>query len=383
MWRIEGTPSRQPPSGSSTPWKRRPSNVGSLRLPSPERPREVSPLSDIESPVQAAKTKSNASKPKGKPRKQVTASQKAPENRGTRRGRAGSTASSTVDRSTRSQSMASLASDSKPPPSNNSRGSKNIKPEPTNADPQFPSDSEIQRSSGRRRTRGDTLTSHEALSRPNLKRKRDSVHESSPIPSSPSQPRPRRQRSLQDPTLVAVSKTFTRVASQLLARVTEHKYASIFAKALSEREAPGYKGLIRRPQDLKSIKAAVTKGSKAATAVIEEQEQETGAVPTLIKTTEDLVPPRGIVNMDQLEKELMRMFANAIMFNPLPDAERGLGPRRSLRLSSTPSQMGELGYAGSEEGGIVPDAREMCEDVVALIQTFKAAEQDRTEVEQA
>jgi hypothetical protein len=383
VWRIDGTPSRQPVSSTSTPWKRKPSNVAGLRVPSPERPREVSPLSDVESPVQAAKTKGNATQPKSKPKKQEGASQKAPENRGTRRGRAGSTASSTVDRSTRSQSIASLASDSKPPPSNKSRASREIKPEPTSADAPFPSDGEIQRSSGRRRTRGDTLTSHEAPARPNLKRRRDSVPDSSPIPSSPPYQRPRRQRPLQDPTLVSVSKTFIRVASQLLQRVTEHKYASIFAKALSEREAPGYKGLILRPQDLKSIKAAVTRGSKAAVAAIEELEQGTGGSPTLIKITEDLVPPKGIVNMDQLEKELMRMFANAIMFNPLPNAERGLRPRRSLRLSSTPSQIGELGYAGSEEGGIVQDAREMCGDVVALIQTFKAAEQDRPEAEQS
>ena len=39
------------------------------------------------------------------------------------------------------------------------------------------------------------------------------------------------------------------------------------------REAPGYKGLILRPHDLKSIKAAVTRGSKAAVAAIEELEQ--------------------------------------------------------------------------------------------------------------
>lgn len=77
------------------------------------------------------------------------------------------------------------------------------------------------------------------------------------------------------------------------------------------------------------------------------------------------------------------MFANAVMFNPLPDAERGLGPRRSLRLSSVPSQMGDVGYAGSDEGGIVQDARAMCEDVVGLIETFKAAEQDRLDVDQA
>lgn len=378
-WRIDGTPSRQRASGSSTPWKKKPSNLAGLRAPSPERPRDVSPLSDVESPSQAARRKGNTIKTKAKPKKQETASQKAPANRGARRTRAGSTASSTVDRSSRSQSLASFASDSRPAPSNKGRGSKKIKPEPTSTPMPFTSDSEMQRSSGRRRTRVDDLTSHEAPSRPNLKRKRDSVQDSSPLPSSPPYQGPQRQRPLRDPTMVLVSKTFMRVASQLLQRVTEHKYASIFAKALSEREAPGYKNLILRPQDLKSIKAAVTRGGKAAIAAIDELELESGEAPTMIKATDDLIPPKGIVNMDQLEKELMRMFANAIMFNPLPDAERGLGPRRSLRLSATPNQMGEVGYAGSEEGGIVQDAREMCEDVVALIQTFKTADQDRME----
>ena len=182
--------------------------------------------------------------------------------------------------------------------------------------------------------------------------------------------------------MVSVSKTFGRVASQLLARIMDHKHGYIFEKPLSERDAPGYKKLILRPQDLKSIKTAVIRGSKAAIAAIEELEQETGEAPNTVKKTEDLGPPKGIVNMDQLEMELMRMFANAVMFNPLPDAERGLGPRRSLRLSATPGQAGELGYSGSEEGGIVQIARDMCEEVIAMIQTFKK-ETDRTEVGQS
>jgi hypothetical protein len=183
--------------------------------------------------------------------------------------------------------------------------------------------------------------------------------------------------------MIAVSKTFSRVALQLLSRVTEHKHASIFARPLSERDAPGYKTLIHRPQDLKSIKAAVTRGSKVAIAAIEDAEQGTGEAPTKVQKTEDLVPPKGIVNMDQLEMELMRMFANAVMFNSLPETERGLGPRRSARLSATPNQAGELGYATSEEGGIVQDARDMCEDVSALIESFKAMEHDRMEADQS
>ena len=164
-------------------------------------------------------------------------------------------------------------------------------------------------------------------------------------------------------------------------QVLGHRHAEIFKKPLRERDAPGYKSLILKPQDLNSIKSAVTKGSKAAIAAIEELDQEISDAPTTVERTEDLVPPKGIVNMDQLEMELMRVFANAVMFNPLPDAERGLGPRRSSRLSATPNQGGERGYAGSEAGGIAQIAREMCEDVIAMIETFKTPEQSRMEVD--
>src|SRR5207248_6276649 len=44
----------------------------------------------------------------------------------------------------------------------------------------------------------------------------------------------------------------------------------------------------------------------------------------MLPISSDLVPPKGIVNSAQLEKELMRMFANAVMFNP--DPSHGLGP---------------------------------------------------------
>ena len=33
----------------------------------------------------------------------------------------------------------------------------------------------------------------------------------------------------------------------------------------------------------------------------------------------DVIPPKAIVNSGQLEKEVMRMFANAVMFNPGDD----------------------------------------------------------------
>ena len=100
--------------------------------------------------------------------------------------------------------------------------------------------------------------------------------------------------------------------------------------------------MIRRPTDLKSIRAAITAGTKAVNNAIASSSTEvaasqsspgsaaqgtpgtvasssavpsTGATVTL-PLSEALVPPKGIVNAAQLEQEVMRMFANAVMFNP-------------------------------------------------------------------
>lgn len=198
--------------------------------------------------------------------------------------------------------------------------------------------------------------------------------------------------------------------------------------------------LVHRPQDLKSIKAAISKGSRAAIAAIEELESkyedendDDDATPTptpkataapanaagegpvgngfyLVRATEDLVPPKGVVNSSQLEMELVRMFANAVMFNPLPTSERGFG--RSLRLrkrggevrpygarhghdrdeedkgdkaersESEPATSGTVASesessssgSGADEGGIIADAREMFEDVEKLVAQWRGLE---------
>ena len=223
-----------------------------------------------------------------------------------------------------------------------------------------------------------------------------------------------------------VSKNFAKTSQLVLNEITSHKLAGIFAKPLSERDAPGYKDLVLRPTDLKSIRAAITKGSRAAVAAIDALEiDEDGNVmetPTkgvardtnskrdetergegsigggmyLVKKTEELVPPKGIVNSAQLEMELTRMFANAVMFNPLPTAERGFG--RSLRVrrhggdirikregkedaddrdSASESEDGSSTSSDSEGGGIIVDAREMFEDVVSAVGRWREVEVDR------
>lgn len=214
-----------------------------------------------------------------------------------------------------------------------------------------------------------------------------------------------------DPTLVLTSKNFAKTTQLLLNEITAHKLAGIFAKPLSERDAPGYKDLVFRPQDLKSIKAAVSKGSRAATAAIEEFEARTAGnddrMPTsrppvtvssevsigngfyFINKTEELYPPKGIVNSSQLEMELVRMFANAVMFNPLPSNERGFG--RSLRLrrrggdvvpdldvdASERGSSEETSSPDAEEGGIISDAREMFNDVLQMVSKWRELEAER------
>ena len=224
-----------------------------------------------------------------------------------------------------------------------------------------------------------------------------------------------------------MTKNFSKTAQLLLHEINAHKLAGIFAKPLSERDAPGYKDLVLRPQDLKSIKAAISRGTKAALAAIEafeeridsqnsaENEPGIEKTPTrdgpiitmavgplagerslgngvyIVRATEDLLPPKAIVNSGQLETELVRMFANAVMFNPLPSSERGFG--RSLRLRKRGGDVAaqhkeneddeQLESSESDEstpsdvGGIISDTREMFEDVMAMVRKWREVELER------
>jgi len=264
----------------------------------------------------------------------------------------------------------------------------------------------------------DTMVSkNEAIqTKPTTKRKRSPGRES----TTPSLPSPAGiqlvRQSSHDSSLVVVSKNFTKTSQLLLNEIGSHKLAGIFAKPLSERDAPGYKDLVRRPQDLKSIKVAISKGGKATLAAIEalEEVDRTGEEPPtkaasgsgldgregplgngmyLVKTSEDLVPPRGIVNSSQLQMELVRMFANAVMFNPLPSSERGFGRYLRLRENGGNVQIGTnrdddggrgVSHAASseegtpvDEGGIIADTREMFEDIIAQVSKWREFEIER------
>ncbi|KAJ9655333.1 hypothetical protein H2198_005788 [Neophaeococcomyces mojaviensis] len=425
-------------SASSTPWKSRNTPV-QFRARSPSRlDREVSPLSDDGSP------------PPESPKRTMDRQAENDQNAARKMAPREKSATPAADLS-RSQSVVSNVSEALDPPKRKAGRPSKIKAEPPSTPAPMISDTEQQqRSSGRRgRVRTGTITNKPELTRPTTttKRKREAPS-ASPAPALQSSSHFQPTSPNIDSDFVIVSKTFGRTSHHLLNEITSHKHAGIFAKPLSERDAPGYKSLVHRPQDLKSIKAAINKGSRAAIIAIEELETKGGdeedittvedsqATPTptpkptasstnaggerpigngfyLIRKNEDLVPPKGIVNSSQLEMELVRMFANAVMFNPLPSSERGFG--RSLRLrkrggelraygarktaadedneeasaeeiargesepATTSSTAGESDVSGpsADEDGIIADAREMFEDVEYQVAKWKEVEGDR------
>lgn len=83
-----------------------------------------------------------------------------------------------------------------------------------------------------------------------------------------------------------------------------------------------------------------------------------------VPKTPDVMPPKGIVNGGQLEKEICRVFADAVMFNREVSAGRGRGTKK----------------VGEEVRGVVGDAREMFEDVERMVRVWREAERVDEEV---
>lgn len=123
---------------------------------------------------------------------------------------------------------------------------------------------------------------------------------------------------------VVASRNFGKSSKGILDVIQSHKHASVFSHPIRERDAEGYYEIIHQPQDLKSIKNAIAAGTRAVAAALEGQASPgkgttaSGGTITL-PYNEALVPPKGIVNAAQLEQEVYRMLANAVMFNPGKD----------------------------------------------------------------
>ena len=205
--------------------------------------------------------------------------------------------------------------------------------------------------------------------KPALKRKRFDTTDGTPdIPSVPKFSRPGQ---------ILASRNFSRIVSALLNDINSHKLASVFAKPITEKSAPGYQDLIYQPQDLKSIRSAISAGSRFVATIpdpeINNEDAAGGDISNAmlpasttkvtnlwVDLTAEVTPPRGIVNSAQLEKELCRMLANAVMYNP--DPSRGFGPyfpmtnsRKTEEDEATEMQ----DRHDLDDGRLVNDAREM------------------------
>uniref|UniRef100_A0A8B9F362 Bromo domain-containing protein n=1 Tax=Amazona collaria TaxID=241587 RepID=A0A8B9F362_9PSIT len=76
---------------------------------------------------------------------------------------------------------------------------------------------------------------------------------------------------------------FKRTLLSIWKMIASHRYSSPFLKAVSEKQAPGYRDVVKRPMDLTSIKRRLSKGQ--------------------------------IRSMVQFQRDLMLMFQNAVMYN--------------------------------------------------------------------
>jgi hypothetical protein len=159
------------------------------------------------------------------------------------------------------------------------------------------------------------------------------------------------------PKTVVALRQFSRMCAPLMNDISSHKHASIFTTAVRAKDAEGYYEIIKRPTDLKTIQKGIAVGAKQVAAAVSGETRAGspgggGAVVELPLIPENMAP-KAIVNSTQLEKELMRMFVNAVMFN-------------------------------SGEDGVVEDARETFESVQRSVSSWRSVERGsgRLEVEE-
>ncbi|KAG0646104.1 hypothetical protein D0Z07_8169 [Hyphodiscus hymeniophilus] len=350
---LPGTPVTQGPprhvTGHGTRWTPNPTGSTPKTFTPSDHP-IVEPISPIQRPANLPLAKKFVKNhaTNSEPRLRKSASK-----RGAQRTRAGSTASSVIAGSHRSQSVASHADELSL--------DNDVKEEVATPLPLPPGledetgDTTADESLPNIRSRPSRTTTSPSL----LKRKRnDSIAET---PRTPGE-------SVGPASHVLWTRAFPKISASALESVTSHRHASMFAVPVKERDAPGYKSLILQPQDLKSIKSAILAGNRAALAAVPDDTPQ-AQTNVWLPSSEDLIPPKGIINYAQLEKEFMRMFANAIMFNADPD--RGLGA--SWEEMRGGGKKGGEGYE-IDEDAVVNDTKAMYADVEQVIGSLRNAE---------
>ncbi|KAL4956895.1 hypothetical protein BDW69DRAFT_157521 [Aspergillus filifer] len=371
--------------GSSTPWKQTPHLTlpQSPRSPDRPRPEDVSPISERapspfgsreatpEEPEPPRRRGTGRGRKKAADTDQVThkkKSEKATGSTGKNRGR------STHSSRSRGRSIVSRDEESE-------TEAGEVKREVPST-PAGVNTAELERGSSQKGAPGS-----ESRPRGRPKRKRALSEAPEPDTQPQTQPEPSqlsRADSDQSAPFVLCARNFPRTGAPIMNDVLMHKHASWFSKPITDREVNGYRDFIYRPQDLKSIKSSISQGSKSVAAATEaantpvtdgESPVPASGTPSknatlMLQKTEDVIPPKAIVNSTQLEKELIRMFANSVMFNHGP--QRGFGPAFPLAADGVlgPRQI----LSEPDEGGIVKDTLEMFEDVEKAVTKWRAAE---------
>jgi hypothetical protein len=322
LWKSERKP--QPPYFQTPGSPKRPDRE--IEPLSPQKPRAPSPAR----PSQPIREVPELKEPSSSQAKKGA-------RKSNRQARENSVASSVVEgslRATRSQSVSSIpASEDRP------LSRRRIKNEPsTPADTLHDvEDSDRLSVTGHtKRTRRGTMTQFQSSS----KRKRQQSHEEEDEPT----PEPAARKNT-----ITATRGFGRMALAITEDVGSHKHGNRFNKPVRDKDASGYSEIILKPRDLKSIRAAITAGTRAVNAATatatSNVEDDSGSTTVELERSADLMPPKAIVNGAQLEKELLHMLANAVMFNP-------------------------------GEDGMVADTREMFDDVETRIRDWRDAERD-------
>lgn len=199
---------------------------------------------------------------------------------------------------------------------------------------------------------------------------------------------------LPDTNRVLWSRGFHKVSASAMEQIVRHRSANMFAAPIREKDAPGYHKVILQPQDLKSIRAAIAHGNRSATqAAAALPGGDPGHMLVWLPQMEELVPPKGIINTAQLDRELAHMFSNAIMYNP----DRWHGPGSSFladreEKADDSNQAGGHGHGHGHHGhghpgdvlgykvdefGVVKDARAMFSEADSLLADLRVAEDGR------
>ncbi|KAJ9649366.1 hypothetical protein H2199_000141 [Coniosporium tulheliwenetii] len=313
----------------------------------PPPPPPISPVNDaFPAPLSDEAASASKSQTKGRkktnaaetPRNEQADAEETPAVRTTRgqpkRTGGGSAASSVVTRSirgrTRSQSIASHVEDATADAG--SASSRRVKPEPSTPaniledEASAPDATPTATAPPITRRRRGTLQTQPP--RP-TKRKRSTL-ETDPSPSASAEPHTPHPELDQQPNTVLASRNFSRMSVPIMNNILRPQVYTL-----------GHRGGARAVNALTSAGAGAGVGARDSPA----GGASPGGVGTAVtlERTEELVPPRGIVNSAQLERELMRMFANAVMFNP-------------------------------GEEGVVRDAREMFESVQGAVSNWRSAE---------